>query len=283
MAASHPDYPMWSALLRWSLTQTDGTDEARAPPKAMSAEDREFLAKVMKECTVDHAQRIGACLEAVAAWTAGAPGGPDAAACVAALEEIEYFIEDLDFARDLCKLGGMKVVLDALAKAGGGDVARAAAVVVAAAAQNDPPVQACVAKLKGLGSLVAAWRGDAATRRTTLAAISAVVRGNGPVEDAFAASGAAAEVVAAALGAVAGGDGSSDALRVAAKAAFLLDALACDAGPDRLAALAPAFAAAADAAAKTPASSDADDESAAAARLQLHEFLASAAKRAPPP
>ena len=55
MAASHPDYPMWSALLRWSLTQTDGTDEARAPPKAMSAEDREFLAKVMKECTVDHA------------------------------------------------------------------------------------------------------------------------------------------------------------------------------------------------------------------------------------
>ena len=132
MAASHPDYPMWSALLRWSLTQTDGTDEARAPPKAMSAEDREFLAKVMKECTVDHAQRIGACLEAVAAWTAGAPGAPDAAACVAALEEIEYFIEDLDFARDLCKLGGMKVVLDALAKAGGGDVARAAAVVVAA-------------------------------------------------------------------------------------------------------------------------------------------------------
>ena len=34
MAASHPDYPMWSALLRWSLTQTDGTDEAQLREEA---------------------------------------------------------------------------------------------------------------------------------------------------------------------------------------------------------------------------------------------------------
>ena len=231
MAANHPDYPMWSALLRWSLAQTDGTEE-RDPATPMSQEDRDFLTKVMKEVTVDHAKRIGECLEAVSGWTASAKGGDAAAseeACVKALEEIEYFIEDLDFARDLCKLGGMAVVLDALDASGGGAVAEAACVLLAAAAQNDPPVQACVAKLKGLGRLVAVWRGDAGTRRTTLAAISAVVRGNGALEKAFVASTAAAELIVDALAAVRDGDApDSDTFRVAAKAAFLLDALATD-------------------------------------------------------
>ena len=36
----------------------------------------------------------------------------DEAAAVA-LEEIEYFVESLDFARDLCKLGGMQALLSA--------------------------------------------------------------------------------------------------------------------------------------------------------------------------
>ena len=46
-AAAHPDYPMWSSLLRWSLAQgSDGT--SASPQGPMSEEKRKFLEGALK-------------------------------------------------------------------------------------------------------------------------------------------------------------------------------------------------------------------------------------------
>lgn len=148
-------YPMWSALLRWSLSQGG---EAQ-PARPMSDEDRAFLEAVIKEHTVDVAKKLGELLQAV-------QDGQDAKN---ALEAIEDLVHDLDFARDLCKLGGMDVVLKALE--GPDEVCAAACSVIAAVTQNDATCQAYVDPevliqlfLKGqpaaLSPLSASIRGD---------------------------------------------------------------------------------------------------------------------------
>lgn len=51
------DNPMWNAILRWSLSQTDPA-AGGAPPPEMSEEDRAFLDKVFKSMVVDVVGRL---------------------------------------------------------------------------------------------------------------------------------------------------------------------------------------------------------------------------------
>ena len=210
MAANHPDYPGWAALLRWSLAQQDGTKPS--DPKAMSAEDRAFLEKVMKELTVDEAQRVGELLKRTEAWLEG-----DEADAEDALFELEEIVERLDLARDLCKLGGIAVVLRAVKKG-----STAACAVIATAAQNDQPAQDAIAKEGALEVLVRAFDDgeDPELRRSALSAISSLIRGSAALEQQFVAS-TGSYLLATALG-------PSSPARLAAKAAFLLYALLDD-------------------------------------------------------
>lgn len=48
--------PQWLGLLRWTLNYTDGTEESRF--NQMSAEDREWLGQVLKECVRDDAEKM---------------------------------------------------------------------------------------------------------------------------------------------------------------------------------------------------------------------------------
>ena len=75
-AAAHPDYPMWSSLLRWSLAQgSDGT--SASPQGPMSEEKRKFLEGALKAMGEDGAERQRAIFEAVQKFVDGA-GDADA-------------------------------------------------------------------------------------------------------------------------------------------------------------------------------------------------------------
>jgi len=240
-AASHPDYPMWSALLRWSLSQ--GGDGTSSPRGAMSAEDRAFLEKVMKEYTVDVAKAVSEHLSVVSRF---AGGEGEAEACEAALDAIEELTIDLDMARDLCKLGGVREVLRAARFEGAtSGVRRAAAGVIAAVAQNDEACQNAVAAEGGVATLedVVERASESDERRVAFGALSATIRGHPSLEEAFI-RGRGPHILSLALGADA---------RTASKAAFLLYAITYERTDDAaLDALAPAFRAAVDATAYDP-------------------------------
>ena len=82
-AAAHPDYPMWSSLLRWSLAQgSDGT--SASPQGPMSEEKRRFLEGALKAMGEDGAERQRAIFEAVQKFVDGAGDADDAAVAAAA-------------------------------------------------------------------------------------------------------------------------------------------------------------------------------------------------------
>ena len=135
-AAAHPDYPMWSSLLRWSLAQgSDGT--SASPQGPMSEEKRRFLEGALKAMGEDGAERQRAIFEAVQKFV---DGTGDADACVDALEQLEDDAQDLDAARDLLKVGMLGLVLKAV-DADDAAVSAAACGVVAVATANDAEVQ----------------------------------------------------------------------------------------------------------------------------------------------
>ena len=217
MAKNHPDYPMWSALLRWSLKQQDGTEAS--PQKELSAEDRKFLEEALKDVTVDEAQELGVILQKI-------DDGDDET-----LVDLEELVERLDLARDLCKMGGMTVVLKAVKRG-----SAAACAVVGTAAQNDQESQDAIAAEGGLEALVQAFdHDDSDLKRAAVAGISALIRGNGALETQFLELGTGAFLLTSAL---------RGPPRLASKAAFLLYALLYDASEDRVEHLDPALRAA---------------------------------------
>lgn len=235
MATNHPDYPMWNALLRWSLAQgSDGTTDSMKQP--MSAEDRTFIEQVMKELTVDVMQQLVEQLEVVSQFSRGEIGGAEA--CEAALENIAELTQELDIARNVCKIDGLRTIFEAMqAECATSGVRRAACCAVSAIAQNDERCQEAIAAIDGATKLAAVFQAatDNEERRVAFGALSATIRGNTSLEDAFIQS-TAPTVLASAL---------ASEPRTASKAAFLLYALTYD-KPDavKLEALAPAFEAA---------------------------------------
>ncbi|KAJ1461030.1 hypothetical protein M885DRAFT_317476 [Pelagophyceae sp. CCMP2097] len=223
MQQSDPQYPMWAALLRWSLTQHDPATDDHVPPAAMDDEKRAFLEAFMKEHTVDYAKRLCFIMEQLAKAAADADDALGAEDLVALLEELENTVDQLDWARDMCKLGGMQVIFDVIERPVCSVRVKAQAlVVVASAAQNDEPVQRAVSESVGLDRIVKACAaalagGDDEWARAGFAAVSAVVRGYAPFEEALVAAGAADGLISAAI--------ARGPTRLGAKAAFFLKAL----------------------------------------------------------
>ena len=271
-AAAHPDYPMWSSLLRWSLAQgSDGT--SASPQGPMSEEKRKFLEGALKAMGEDGAERQRAIFEAVQKFVDGA-GAADA--CVDALEQLEDDAQDLDAARDLLKVGMLGLVLKAV-DADDAAVSAAACGVVAVATANDAEVQNGAGQA-AVDALLGAWRRsvaaeDDARGRRALHALCATTR-NAPMEKRYVEKDAC-EVLKYALLRSATKDGA----RLAAKAAFALQALLAD-DPGRKTHLGSAINAATRHLEAPPLF--ADDVAADAARRQLREHCARAVARAGP-
>ena len=171
-AGAHPDYPMWSALLRWSLRQgDDGT--APSPQGPMSDEKRRFLEAALKSMGEDDADRQRKLFEAVEAHVAR---GEDPDACVDALEQLEDDALDLDAARNLLKLGALGLVVRAVAS-GDGAVSAAACGVVAAACANDAEVPRPAPNVPAPSRCLEPWTRDVWSRGSSAGRVAAPPRG----------------------------------------------------------------------------------------------------------
>ena len=235
--AGHPEFPMWSAILRWSLAQQASDPVARSePPPPLDPEKQKFLTDFFKEYSVDYAKRLCEILKTLSEGSQPGSGATEEE-LAKALEELEDLVESLDWARDLCKLGGVEVLFGVAEAAETTPRVKARALqAVAAATQNDEPTQAAVVAKVGLGRLVAAAEASLAGAaaggedwaRAGFSALSGTVRGNGALEAELLAGGDAARVIAAALRRAA--DRAEP--RLANKAAFFLKALlVSDAAP----------------------------------------------------
>jgi hypothetical protein len=167
------DGPDWLGLLKWSLAQTDGTNESDARP--MSDEDVAFLAGVMETLVADEPKRMRQIMVEIAAFleeplTGGESSRNEdtaAAPAVAAkitelsLEERQEAMEDIfEELKDItcqidmavffgCKLCGISCILDVLENKKGlakDSVRVAAASAIGTLSQNNMTVQGSMFK-----------------------------------------------------------------------------------------------------------------------------------------
>lgn len=54
------EMPMWNAILKWSLTQTDGTTSSESKAKPMDPERRKWLQDAMNSFVLDETKRMEA-------------------------------------------------------------------------------------------------------------------------------------------------------------------------------------------------------------------------------
>lgn len=176
-AASQP-FSGLNEMLKWGIENSDPTElQRRAAAHGATKPshlDQEVLDLILGQPSV---AKMRSCLAAIedAAPTA------DAAAQLAALEELEFYVEDLDNANDFAKIGGLKAMRGVSAAADGDTEVRAAACgVLAACVQNNPELHAAAYDL-GLPSLfvelLSGTSSAAPVRRKALLALSALMRG----------------------------------------------------------------------------------------------------------
>jgi hypothetical protein len=227
----------WAAILKWSLSQSDGT--ATSLPER-SEEEKEWLRAALASMTVDEAARIrelstALCARRVVAGVRAAVEAERelAAAKADALVELQDLVEGIDNAKDLFMLGGVGPLFDALrgtcdddvlaaaARADGGppltgsaaDGARdfvcagtsdarvraAAALVLATVFQNNPRAQAWALEAGALPVVVDAARDDAdvGVRAAAMGALSALARDSRDAQVALLSRGGGIDAVLA--------------------------------------------------------------------------------------
>mmetsp|Transcript_20401 Transcript_20401/g.61175 ORF Transcript_20401/g.61175 Transcript_20401/m.61175 type:complete len:405 (+) Transcript_20401:118-1332(+) len=207
-AASMEPGTSLNQMLAWGIANSSPEElerRAAAGATAPSQLDQEVLDMLLGQPAV--ASMRAALGKLDAEGIAAGAGATEAA--LAALEELEYYCEDVDLAVDFAKIGGLRAALLVLgappaAAEGGADdstaasadghlpemrppdaeLAEAACGVVAAGAQNNPPFQqACIALRthRALLALLVAT-GEAAApvplQRKALLALSAIARGS---------------------------------------------------------------------------------------------------------
>jgi hypothetical protein len=153
-ASSMPE-PSMNSLLRWGIENSNPEEFARrkeegvAPPSQL---DKEIIDFILGQPTV---AKMRECLGKLDTASLAAPGGLDTGA--AALEELQYYVEDLDNAGDLIKIRGLPSLLSCGAY-GLPDLERSIGVesaASAAVAQEDDP-DGCAALREGACGVLAA-------------------------------------------------------------------------------------------------------------------------------
>jgi hsp70-interacting protein len=118
----------WLGLLKWSLSYSDGTQESSKSMTPLSAEDKAFLEKVMKEGIIDENERMKTILKEVTAvietWKQEAEANGDSQPNSATfstqeqddemqdrLQELRDIVEQIDFARAFAAMKGLNFLL----------------------------------------------------------------------------------------------------------------------------------------------------------------------------
>jgi hypothetical protein len=102
-------YPQWLNLLKWSLSQSDGTSPSEATP--MTEQDRKWLAEVMRESVKDDASRL---LEIYKSFLVAIENGfkdVQPTDLLSLIEELRDITEQIDMAQIFVKYGGINALV----------------------------------------------------------------------------------------------------------------------------------------------------------------------------
>jgi hsp70-interacting protein len=219
----------WLGLLKWSLNYTDGTNQGESPVP-MSPEDRAFLTKVMEEGIVNESTRMREVLKNITAYlenpqggegggsSSGAASSSEDGVMIAAatelskedellenLNELQFIVEQIDFARAFCQMNGLPFLLGLASELSIASNLRHSAVgILATLTQNNPPVQIAfcgesVEGLEKLATLFASSSDDAKMQKKILQAMSCAVRAQADLEESFVNSAACRAVLQASV------------------------------------------------------------------------------------
>jgi hsp70-interacting protein len=153
----------WNALLKWSLAQTDdgntanvtdGTGDARPPPRVLSEEDKKWLLEAMKNGVVDEIKRmkeITQCLAIDADQVL--PTREDVEARLELMQELNDRVCSIDNGGDLHTIGGLAPVVASMASPHA-EVRAAAAEILSTTVQNHPKAQLAALECDAMVPLV---------------------------------------------------------------------------------------------------------------------------------
>jgi hypothetical protein len=108
MAAMNPNGPNWLGLLKWSLSQSDGTTST-SEIHPMSPEDKLFLENVMKDLVKDEGHRLCEILQELTTLV-DLSLVSDEEKLFNLLEETQTMIDQIDMAQVFVKFGGIKIL-----------------------------------------------------------------------------------------------------------------------------------------------------------------------------
>ncbi|KAJ1494088.1 hypothetical protein T484DRAFT_2608045 [Baffinella frigidus] len=126
--------PMYNAILKWSIAQTDTSDANRTPPAPMDPEKKAFLDKVMADMMEDEGKTMRELIEQMQ--------GPeenllDVERKEEAMEDLLDRIDKIDNAINLHALKGLVPAIKLAATSKHGGVRSRAADIVAVAVKNN--------------------------------------------------------------------------------------------------------------------------------------------------
>ena len=223
----------WSGLLRWSLNYVDGTvDRPDATP--MSAEDKAFLEKVMKDGIVDEGERMKFILKeatnAMEYYRARAAeneniGDPPITdeALEDLLVELRDIVEQIDFARAFCSLQGLPFLLGCIQQPEiPASIRHVCLGLLSTLGQNNPPVQQQLLELGALKILSDLFFDEAtstATKAKVMQSMSSLICNHEVCETVFTQLPQSPELFLAGL------DPASASTSLRSKSLFFLRAL----------------------------------------------------------
>lgn len=180
----------WTGLLKWSLNYVDGTKDV-SDITPMSAEDKAFLEKVMREGIVDEGERMKFILteatnameyyRSLAAESAGNVDPPITEdALEDLLQELRDIVEQIDYARAFCSLQGLPFLLGCIQQFEVPVTIRHVCLgILATLGQNNPPVQQQLLEMGALKTLSDLFFNEAtadATKAKLMQSMSSLVR-----------------------------------------------------------------------------------------------------------
>lgn len=191
----------WAGLLKWSLNYVDGTEE-KTDVTPMSAEDKAFLEKVMREGIIDEGERMKFILQeatsameyyqklAVDKESAGEEPITEEA-LEDLLQEMRDIVEQIDYARAFCSMQGLPFLLGCVQQAEVPESIRQVSLgILSTLAQNNPPTQQQlleVGAIKTLCDLFFLESTSNGTKAKIMQSISSIVRNHELSENVFAA------------------------------------------------------------------------------------------------
>lgn len=198
MANEPLDMGKWKGLFEWSMKYQDGTREGGAP-QPLDPEKKAWLEQALQEFMKDFADRmkeINASLAADSSSSAAdggdnnsSSGGTSLADKEALCDELMEIVENVDYARDLHKIGGLPTLLSLLSSPHPSLRWRAAEIAATCMA-NNPPVQRWFMEGGALPPLLALLADSHPVVVTkALLALSALVRHYEPGLEAFRLGG----------------------------------------------------------------------------------------------